>query len=501
MNPALDPTQDPRLRMPPAVLPTANGAPSQPATAPVLPRAGQVAIPSQATKNPTSQAPLSTGASPEQITGQDTMPVARPAPGSSTVQPSSDAVAHKAELSRLQSSGSGISQIHNPILRTLGTIGDVASSFFPRAAALVPGTTLHHQMLLRNAGSAVSRDTSEEDAEQKRQLEAAQTDEAQAKASQGKDVTPHTLQTAAGIMQFNPATQRFDIPAGQTPPKEEVEGKTVTTDQGIMQWNPQTQRYDVEVGKAPGAKGGTVHQLDDGSLIIAHPDGTATPVTVNGQPAKGKQTDKTENQEQQFVDEYRKTNAKATVAEAQRAFKKNEQLPPQTDRGQNFVDPATHKLIRVEPGGAVPENAVTPGGQSSESVGADKEAKAQQKATADAARDYKLAQTLVSNPSPTNDLALVMQYVGSTKPESLGKLRLNNNEVNLVYGTRSSLGDLEALVSKVSTGQSLTPKQRQDMLSTMKILAESRGDLGGGAVPKPGEMFNGHKVLKVEKVQ
>jgi hypothetical protein len=60
-----------------------------------------------------------------------------------------------------------------------------------------------------------------------------------------------TITTDKGIMQFNPATNRFDIPAGSAPPKEATEGKTVTTDKGVMQWNPDTQRYDIPVGGAP----------------------------------------------------------------------------------------------------------------------------------------------------------------------------------------------------------------------------------------------------------
>src|SRR6185437_9860227 len=71
-----------------------------------------------------------------------------------------------------------------------------------------------------------------------------------------------------------------------------------------------------------------------------------------------------------------------------------------------------------------------------------------------------------------------MRYVGATKPDSIGKLRLNQNEINLVLHTRSTLGDLAALTQKVQNGQMLTPEQRQDMLKTMKTL--TGGDEGSG---------------------
>lgn len=59
-------------------------------------------------------------------------------------------------------SRSGIEQIHNPFLRTLGRIGDVAlSSLLPAAAVFTPGTQLHHQMNVNSARNAVADEESE----------------------------------------------------------------------------------------------------------------------------------------------------------------------------------------------------------------------------------------------------------------------------------------------------------------------------------------------------
>jgi hypothetical protein len=75
-----------------------------------------------------------------------------------------------------------------------------------------------------------------------------------------------------------------------------------------------------------------------------------------------------------------------------------------------------------------------------------------------------------ATPSATNDYGLLMNFIGVTKPESLAKLRLNQNEVHLATGTRGTLGDIKALVQKVENGEMLTPEQRQEMLKTMGIV-------------------------------
>jgi hypothetical protein len=53
------------------------------------------------------------------------------------------------ELARLQATGSGISQIKNPFLRTLATVGDVAGkALFPSIERAIPGTEGHHSDLI-----------------------------------------------------------------------------------------------------------------------------------------------------------------------------------------------------------------------------------------------------------------------------------------------------------------------------------------------------------------
>jgi len=63
------------------------------------------------------------------------------------------------ELQRLKSTGDGISQIGNPILRGAARVGDVLESILaPGAAAYTPGTAMHHQLLLGQTQRQVNND-------------------------------------------------------------------------------------------------------------------------------------------------------------------------------------------------------------------------------------------------------------------------------------------------------------------------------------------------------
>src|SRR5579863_10368891 len=123
----IDPN-DPRLArplVPPPTLPTANGAPTQPQeTMPVaLPKAK----------------------SPQQTQGLAFPQVG--VPGRTAAQE---------KLANTQEMGSGISRIHNPVLKGLATAGDIAEGLFaPRAEQLTPGTEGNHALRLAQAQNAV----------------------------------------------------------------------------------------------------------------------------------------------------------------------------------------------------------------------------------------------------------------------------------------------------------------------------------------------------------
>lgn len=410
-------------------------------------------------------APLATGVAAPPPNAGTPAPSAPPAaaPALSQPKPQAQPSQDQQEFTRLTTGDtgkSGIEQIHNPWLRTpLRVLDAVGSAFLPGLTMGLPGTQLHHQLLVSQAARNVQRGQAAE----KNSADVAHTgaetkelgsraNEEQARADSLKNPKPDKIATPFEAWQ----KQHPDDPAENW----------LAIQEGVKEKQP-NEYADFKTG-----------------YMKAHPDATMDQIVSEYAKAHQAPQKTPINEYEDFKADYLKTNPHASVAEIQKAFKKNTEKPE--DHGQDFVDPTTHKLIRVQPGGAVPEGAVTASGLSGENAGAVKTEAAAKKAKEDAQHEYVLAQALAANPSPTNDLALVMRYIGATKPDSLGKLRLNNNEVNLVYGTRSALGNLEALMSKLQNGQSLTPQQRTDMIKTMKLLSEggSGAAVGGAVDPK-----------------
>lgn len=145
---------DARL-MPKPVLPVANGAPAQPDTPAVLPR-----VPMQ-----TSQPQQTQGLAFPQVGIQGRSPV-------------------QEKLASTQEQGSGISRIHNPVLKTLATVGDVlAGTFAPRAEQLIPGTEGNYALHLARAGNAVKGEQEQQAAQNEATLQRAQAHHAEAEAN------------------------------------------------------------------------------------------------------------------------------------------------------------------------------------------------------------------------------------------------------------------------------------------------------------------------------
>jgi hypothetical protein len=268
-------------------------------------------------------------------------------PAATPAQPASlQPTPHEQELARLTTGDtgkSGISQIHHAAARVpLQILDALGSAFVPSLTSMLPGTQLHHQMLVSSAKGNVAEDEGLANNASKRNLEAAQTAETAARAPLEEAQTDEAKARAESLL--------------HPEPKEEMEGKTLETDQGIFQWDPATKRYDIKAGNAKGAKEtGTVHQLEDGTLVVAHPDGSATAVTLNGNPVKGKVTEKEPNQYADFKADYLTRHPNAGADEIQKAFKLNGEKPE--DHG--ITGFAGGKVVRLEPGQAAPSDFQT----------------------------------------------------------------------------------------------------------------------------------------------
>jgi len=258
------------------------------------------------------------------------------------------AASHSAELGRLTTGDtgkSGIAQIKNPFARVGLQIADaIGGGLFPGIEQRLPGTEGHHDVLVRQAQRNVANDEAASATSAEDQLKAAQSQEQLAHA--------HSLE--------NP------------PDKTENLGKTISTDQGIMQWNPASQRYDIPAGKQV-EKPETVRPpvMDDqGNLWTMHPDGTATPVMANGKQLRGKQAEKAIAPEQQYLEEYQRLHPGSTVAQALHQYGIDTQRPQQSPQTLVFVPGAEGGMTAqvVHPGQTVAPGAVTAAGMSSQNV-------------------------------------------------------------------------------------------------------------------------------------
>jgi hypothetical protein len=167
----------------------------------------------------------------------------------------------QAEYSRLKETGSGIHQfsqkhhIAGPLLQIADAIGSV---FAPNVAQFVPGTTLHHDRLLGRQAGIVKQDG----AQDKEVADAAHT-EAETKALN------------------NPKPQKAENP--------EADAYAVLSDPNSTpeQRKAATDALNTVKDAGKQEKGAVVHETDQG-LILVHPDGTATPLTMGGKPLMGK---------------------------------------------------------------------------------------------------------------------------------------------------------------------------------------------------------------------
>jgi hypothetical protein len=361
--------------------------------------------------------------------------------------------ADKAERTRLMTTGPGESQIYgkvtgsqfgqnHPLLgKILGglgqvgaTLGDIGiSAVAPGIAAAIPGTAYHHAEELRGVNKQIGNEETEGVKEAQAGHEQAQTAETQARIPFTQAQTAHE----------QAATEELKNPQ----PKPKEESWEIAKDYTGPNGEP------VEVEK------------NSGQMRLAGQTATAF---KRVQPPE-----KEGNDFEQFYKDYIKDNNLPDSAH-------NRLMARKEYSAANQAPQRPAQITVVTPGGQVetlhPGQTITPGSMSATQLGAQnaagvKEQKAEQKQSENLDSELNLMKQFAASPSPTNDAAMLMHYIGATKPESMGKIRLNDRELKLFGGTRSSLGDVEALFTKVANGQSLTPQQRNDMVTTMTMIA------------------------------
>jgi len=187
------------------------------------------------------------------------------------------------ERQRLATTGSGVSQVKNPFLRTLARIGDVAGTVLaPGVAAAIPGTTLHHEELIGDQNRRIATDQGEEQEQAKTSL---------------------TQEQAAE------AARMANAPAPESPNA----GKTVTVNGRIRQFDPKTQGYDVDLGPAKATAWTPQPTL---GVEVNEATGETRPMMVGGQPVAPPATPERDKQQMQALE---KSLTAGTISPTDRA--------------------------------------------------------------------------------------------------------------------------------------------------------------------------------------
>lgn len=272
------------------------------------------------------------------------------------IQPTPPMQAREQEYNRLASSPSGISQIKNPWGRIPLKILDAATAgLFPTISMSVPGTELHHRMLVDRQGDYRKMDQDVLNDESNRQHQFAQAENLESEIPLHGAQTRHADAQAEALLHPKPERPY-----------------TTETDQGVIQFNPETGRFDIKVGGLPSKQSSAVHTEvgDDGVLYNVTPDGKATAFTVNGQPFKP-QPKPSASEETTDIKNYHAAKAegyKGTFEQWQKdEANRHKPAGPAPPQAMVYVPDGhggyTSTLVR--PGQSVPAGAVTSAGVNS----------------------------------------------------------------------------------------------------------------------------------------
>jgi hypothetical protein len=328
--------------------------------------------------------------------------------------------------------GSGIDQfsqrhhILGPILRGLSVAGSIVA---PEAMAMIPGTDLHHTLLRNQNNHAIATDLGEQKTE-------ADTGEAQANTERATAQAEKDRADAAA--------------AGQVKPKEES-------------WKEYPQFTDVD---------GAPLKIEANSGQVMRADGKPR----TGFKAAKVAAEKPDNAEQQFTDEYQRAHPGASIADAQKAFKKNETV---TEPG-NFMplyDEKGHVTGAWDPksGRVVKPPDATGGHAIADKAGAaaTKEAQPYQQMVDNATEAHTLAD-MATKGNASADVDLVLSFFKMMKGAGGAGVRFTQQEQNMILGARSAGQGLVAIGQKViGEGQPLTPEQRANMVAVMDMHAKA----------------------------
>jgi hypothetical protein len=407
--------------------------------------------------------------------------------------PSNPALVHTKE----NTGASGINQIHSPWARIPLQIAEaIGTGFAPGLASAIPGTQLHHNVLVNQAEGAVTQQQ-----KQRADEEAART----AAATQGH------------------VGAQADLAEAQAQALgEESRKNTMDVGPGHGVWNLKEHKWDVEPTSIDG-KNVTEVDPEFGAMmhIIPTKDGRyLAPNAVLGEMLKAKTQPKTliekamadhpewgAEELQQFL---AKQPKESQLSADDEAIIKSVGGDPRVDIRDQPIDvvnkflakkkervqtPPTPPIVLVpnEQGMMVPTQAKLgvplPAnfGTISGTGGANAKA-AEGQASAKAALDYATSYMASGKYTGPGDEALMEKYFELAKPST--GFRMSQPQIDMLMRARSWMGSVEGIAYHAKSGQWFPPQQRQEIVDTMTNLGTAKGikppQAGGGGGAQSG---------------
>lgn len=325
----------------------------------------------------------------------------------------------------------------------------VGSAMFPSIAAAIPGTDIHHNVLVGQARGRVAEDLGEQEKE-------AQIGE-----------------TGARTAHENAQADAVKNPKGGTTPEESTLHDLMAGDNGNPRINPDTNKpysYLEAFQKVYQAK----------------------------QDVKPDKNEKPDSPEQQFIDEFQRTHKGSSVADAEAAYTKTTQKPEHEPR-QMVVGP-DGTVIELRPGMKVPAGSKTVSGDLTN------------KPTADEQRRADLSENLNENLDQLEDIVkrrpelfgpLAGRWTelkgkfGSDDPD-ISALQVLEHQIGMAqisaHGMRSAQG-ISSAAESIMNGLHSGPAALQNAIKTVRNSVKTfTGDVAKAKAETPDAQTSGFQV-------
>lgn len=392
---------------------------------------------------------------------------------------------HMAELERLHNTGSGISQIKNPFLRGLATVGDVAASgFLPQFGQFIPGTSAHHQQLIGSEENQLGQ-------EQKAAKSAADVANVQA------EVPLRGAQASLASAQASALPSEMDLRAAETKnylseaearknpdlqivshPVIDPDDQSKTPRTGYFNKKTGAMTYGPEMGAAPVAESNkpTVEKMDNGEVIAVHYD-PATKKSSNEVIYHGDPKVETDIKQIEVGGKPHQVLFNKKTGAQIKDLGETGEKPPTVNMNQG-----TWSIQEDAEGKPIEYNSKT-GETRAVAAGGIQKAGTKEKADAKLApgKDAMAYADQYLNGSKftgSGDEALLEKFFELAKPSS--GFRMSQPQIDLLQHSRGYLGTAKAIGHHALTGTWFDDNQRKEIVDTMKQIVNSKASSQGG---------------------